>query len=98
MLSIICGVTLSILLNPKPQRLMSGAQVISYIPFVLDDTSLALRKTSAKRVSTSTSLFRLTCEMMESESVEGMVISFQFGVYLVIERFCILVEDAVRCM
>ena len=48
MLSIICGVTLSILLNPNPHRLINGAQVISKAPPDFLEISSALLNTSVK--------------------------------------------------
>ena len=65
MLSIICGVTLSILLNPNPHRLINGAQVISKAPPDFLEISSALLNTSVNHSSTSTSSLLLTLAIVE---------------------------------
>ena len=62
------GVTRPMFLNPNPQALMSGAQVMSNMPSVCRDTSSATRKAWMKMESTSTSRFMLTALTMDSES------------------------------
>ena len=55
-------------LKPKPQALMSGAQVMSNMPSVCRDTSSATRKAWMKMESTSMLRLVLTALTIESES------------------------------